>query len=201
MNILWRVHDGYVHERRVRILARHFASLIPRNVSILDVGCGDGRLAREIVALCPGVAVTGIDTLPRPGAVIDVETYDGVRLPFEAETFDFVLFADVLHHTADPGMLLREAARVARRGVLIKDHVVSSRMDHALLSFMDWVGNARYGVKMTYNYATHNQWQSIFAALRLVPVEWRSDLGLYPGLAGLIFDRTLHFITRLERNS
>lgn len=33
------VHDGYVHSRRVRVLAGWLTSLIPQGARVLDVGC------------------------------------------------------------------------------------------------------------------------------------------------------------------
>jgi hypothetical protein len=35
---------------------------------------------------------------------------------------DLIANVDVLHHTTEPMILLREAARVARQVILIKDH-------------------------------------------------------------------------------
>ena len=32
------------------------------------------------------------------------------------------MFTDVLHHTSEPKVLLREAMRVARETILVKDH-------------------------------------------------------------------------------
>ena len=58
----------------------------------------------------------------RETAAIPVTIYDGRTLPFEAAAFDALIIVDVLHHADDPALLLREAARVARRSILIKDH-------------------------------------------------------------------------------
>ena len=55
------------------------------------------------------------------------------------------MFVDVLHHTDDPMVLLREAGRVASGFVLIKDHTQNGILAGRRLRFMDWVGNARHG--------------------------------------------------------
>jgi 16S rRNA G1207 methylase RsmC len=39
-----RLHGGYVVGRRVRVLADNLTGLIPPDVSVLDIGCGDGVL-------------------------------------------------------------------------------------------------------------------------------------------------------------
>jgi len=45
MNLLEEIHGSYVHNRRVRVLARELSALLPANGQVLDVGCGDGLLA------------------------------------------------------------------------------------------------------------------------------------------------------------
>jgi hypothetical protein len=37
---------------------------------------------------------------------------------------DLIANVDVLHHTTEPMILLREASRVARQVILIKDHLL-----------------------------------------------------------------------------
>ena len=80
------------------------------------------------------------------------------------------MFIDVLHHTSDPRVLQREAARVSRRWIIIKDHARTGLGAGPTLRFMDWVGNARYGVALPYNYWRESQWNQAFAGLNLRPV-------------------------------
>ncbi len=61
------------------------------------------------------------------GAVnVDVEYHrnvhvvaDGKRLPFRDKSFDTVILGDSIEHDVDPGAMVRDAARVARRRVVI----------------------------------------------------------------------------------
>ena len=69
---------------------------------VLEIGCGDGRLARRVAGL--GASVTAIDPddeLVRSAVVKALESPDqrlryvigdGQRLPFCGETFDIVIF-------------------------------------------------------------------------------------------------------------
>lgn len=198
MGLLDYSHGGYVHRRRVRVLSGQLARLIPPGSTVLDVGSGDGWLAARIRERVPSLKISGIDTLVRPGSHIQVEPFDGRAIPHGDGSFDFVMFVDVLHHTEDPLILLREAARVARRGVLIKDHLLEGAFAGPTLSFMDWVGNARHGVPLPYNYWPRARWDAAFLEVGLVPGFWNGDLGLYPVPAGWIFGRSLHFIARLD---
>src|SRR5262245_27100825 len=147
MNLLSRAHTSWVHQRRVKVLATRFAGLFPAGTRrVLDVGCGDGLLAQEIKLLRKELEIEGLDVFARPGAAIPVTVFDGRRLPFEKGSFDVVMFSDVLHHAEHPRGLLREAARVARLGLAIKDHLQQGLFAHATLSVMDWIGNAAHGV-------------------------------------------------------
>ena len=65
---------------------------------------------------------------------------NGLHFPVASASFDVVPVSDVLHHTANPTILLREAFRVATRHVLVKDHYREGFAANARLRFMDWVG-------------------------------------------------------------
>ena len=96
-------------------------------------------------------------------------------------------------------VMLREAARVSRRCVLIKDHTRDGFAAGATLRFMDWIGNARYGVALPYNYWPQARWDAAFAELGLRPAKSVTEVGLYPWWANWLFGRRLHFITLLEK--
>src|SRR5437016_8879135 len=198
MNLFRRIHNAQVHQRRVRVLARHLSELIPPNVSILDVGSGDGLLASRVLARRTDLKWVAIDTLARPKTHVPVHPFNGDRLPFADKEFDFVLFVDVLHHSDAPLVLLREGIRVARAGIVIKDHVREGVCAGPTLRFMDWLGNAAWGVRLPYNYWDAAQWKSARERLNLRIEEERIALGLYPWWANWLFGRSLHFISRLR---
>lgn len=197
MSVLDKVHGGYVHNRRVRVLASHLVELLPQNASVLDVGCGDGLLDRLVLDQRPDVSIEGIDVLVRDTAAIVVHHFDGSVIPHPDKSFDVVMFVDVLHHTDDPMVLLREASRVARKAVVIKDHTRNGLLAGPTLRFMDWVGNARHGVVLPYNYWSYKQWTNAFSALGWKTEEWRKHLGAYPFPANALFGRGLHYFARL----
>ena len=198
MRWLGAVHGRFVGERRVRVLARRIAPLLPAGASVLDVGCGDGELAVEIGSLRSDVSIRGVDVMVRPGARIPVDVYDGRRLPEQDQSVDVVMAVDVLHHTDDPETVLAEAARVARTAIIIKDHLADALLADIRLRFMDWVGNAPHGVRLPYNYWRRPRWKAAFLKFGLVIEEWNETLGLYRWPASWIFERELHFLTRLR---
>lgn len=192
------IHQHAIYGRRVRTLARMVASHLSEGARVLDVGCGDGLVDSLIVARRPDLSIEGIDVLVRPNAHIPVTGFDGTTIPFEDESFDSVCFVDVLHHTPDPAALLREAARVARRCIVVKDHRLDGFLAGPTLRFMDWVGNARHGVSLPYNYWPEDRWRSTFAELGLTLREWDDRVPLYAFPLNFAFGRRLHFVSRLE---
>jgi len=194
MTWIERIHQRCVTGRRARILSGHVADLLPRDASVLDVGCGDGQIAWLVGQQRSDVRIRGVDVLVREQTAIPVEPFDGCRLPFDDTSFDVVMFIDVLHHTDDPERLLAESARVARRAVVIKDHLREGLLADATLRFMDRVGNRRHGVALPHNYWTRDQWQEAFRRCDMQIGSWQENLQLYWHPASWLFDRSLHFL-------
>ena len=198
MRLLDRFHGGTIFPRRIEVLAGHVAPLLPPDARILDVGAGDGTLAKRIGDLRPDTQLRGIDVLVRPETQIPVSGFDGHTLPFEKGTFDVVMFVDVLHHTDDPMELLREATRVTASAIVIEDHLREGAFADTTLRFMDRVGNARHGVSLPHTYWTAARWTAAFHELGLQPRSRTRRLGLYPIPAKWLFERNLHFLARFD---
>lgn len=191
-------HSKYISLRRTEVLAHHVSSLIPRAAGVLDVGCGDGEMASILMKQRSDITLQGLDVLVRPHTRISVQCYDGRTIPFPNASFDVVMLMDVLHHSDDPMILLREAARVMRKVLIIKDHLCESAWDNLTLRFMDTIGNARYGVALPYAYWPKRKWFEAFKILGATICEWKTDLGLYPWPTNWVFERSLHFIVCLK---
>jgi SAM-dependent methyltransferase len=93
--------------------------------SVLDVGCGEGALLRAITA---DGAVHGVGLEPEDAAAeraraagLEVRPGRAEALPFGDDSFDVVTLEYVAHHVEHLPRALREAARVARRAVLVLD--------------------------------------------------------------------------------
>ena len=192
------LHHYLAFRRRVQVLASVLSDVIPRDGTLLDVGCGDGTVASLIGTQRPDLSVSGLDVVARPASAIPVELFDGRTIPRADHAVDTVMLVDVLHHADDPEGLLREARRVARRAVVIKDHTREGVLAGPTLRFMDWVGNAPHGVARRYQYWSLAEWRAVFGRLGCRPSLWRDRLDLYPPPASWIFERRLHFLARLD---
>ena len=200
MNIFGRLHGELVFKRRVRVLADAVVgALRPLDgaLTVLDVGCGDGQIAGLVGERLPGSRVEGIEVLRRERTVIPTRIFDGLTIPHADKSFDAVTIVDVLHHAADPRALLREAARVARRAVVIKDHLREGVLAGPTLRFMDYVGNAPHGVRRRYTFWTRPEWDGVWNETGLAVESWDSVARLYPAYASWVFGRGLHFVARL----
>jgi SAM-dependent methyltransferase len=198
MTLVGKLHSKMVFGRRVRVLAQMLAAHVPAQArTLVDIGCGDGQVAHLVAEKCPQLQISGIDILVRPQTWIPVQPFDGVTLPLADQSVDVAMFVDVLHHTNDPLVLLREAKRVARQAILIKDHCKNGLLAGPTLRFMDWVGNAHHGVVLPYNYWSEQRWRAAFAELGLTIDAWTQQIPLYPWPANWIFQRRLHYVARL----
>ena len=199
LSLVKAFHHHWIFQRRVEVLSSLLAEMVPPGSSVLDVGCGDGNIGRLIREKQPGVTVHGLEVMARPACAIEYSLFDGTRFPYEDNSFDVCLFVDVLHHSDDPALLLREAARVSRRYVLLKDHLSENAIDFATLSIMDWVGNQPHGVRSINNYKSHREWDALFAGAGLEIRAWNDSIPLQPFPISAIFSRRLHCVALLAK--
>jgi SAM-dependent methyltransferase len=115
-------HFWFVGRRELvrGLLTRH---LEPAPQRLLDVGCGTGNLAGELLAA--GHRVTALDRLPEALAAARADTHavgllraDASRLPLRSGAFDAITMIDVLEHV-DDAAALAELRRVLRPGGLL----------------------------------------------------------------------------------
>ena len=64
--------------------------------------------------------------------------------------------------------------------------------------FREFSKTAKPGIPLPYNSWPERRWREAFTGLGLTPKIWLNKLGLYTVPANWLFDRSLHFIARLD---
>lgn len=162
-------------KRKAEILEKYFVG----KKRVLDFGCGDLSLSRELIAKNSKLKITGVDVvrLSKDGIPEKLKyiRYDGEKLPFKDKTFDLVLCFYVLHHCDDPEISLRECARVAKENVIIIESVPRNTIEIPIMGFVDWIFNAWkiLQVPVTFKFYSRERWKKLFKRydLRLISEE------------------------------
>jgi ubiquinone/menaquinone biosynthesis C-methylase UbiE len=179
-------------------LARLISSLLPdREAAVLDIGCGNGLFSRDLMTMKPNLHIIGVETVTREDSYIRQSAYDGNILPFADKSFDYAMLINVLHHTDDPARVLREASRVAREGVIVKDHYANTRFDFYNLVAMEMVGNTFSGISQPYHFLSEKEWGGLFGQLHMKSEKLLTRFVSYNRFFDIFLGRNLHFIARL----
>ncbi len=89
--------------------------------TVLDVGCNEGALARDIRSRFPGARVWGMDINPdaiakardvlESGYCLNLDSEGELEQCLGEQTFDTIIAADVLEHTVNPWAVLKQLVR------------------------------------------------------------------------------------------
>jgi len=156
---------------RSKLIIKSYENWLFPADKVLDVGCGNGIVTRELQKKFR-CNMAGTDILKY--ADVDLPFYPITqedRLPFSDNSFDVAMFNDVLHHTANPDTILKEAARVAKRVLIfeIKPTIIAKMYD----VLINKIHNPRMPVPL--NLKDQKEWQDLFSELgfsyttRIVP--------------------------------
>ena len=143
---------------------------------ILDVGCGEGNHLRLFDKL--GLNASGVDASPymirrargRVGGRSTLKVGRAEDLPFDDNEFELAFFINTLEFLDDPLAAMREAGRVARRGVFF-----------GVMNSLSWYGLSAKAQglfrKSFFDHITfYNLWElraHAKAAFGAVPMTWR----------------------------
>lgn len=90
--------------------------------SVLEVGCDCGATLLEIKNRYPNVHVYGSEINEKSAeiaahiATVTIDNIEECNLKYEAETFDYIIFADVLEHLKNPEEVIKYSKTLLKKG-------------------------------------------------------------------------------------
>ncbi|WP_029008342.1 class I SAM-dependent methyltransferase [Azospirillum halopraeferens] len=158
-------YGGYRYDGRWGVVAedmiRHYN--LPEDARILDVGCGKGFLLYEFTRLLPNAQIVGIDisSYAIENAKEEVKPFlqvgDAAKLPFDDQSFDFVVSINTLHNLYLPD-LWSAVSEIERVGKGNAKHIVVEgyRNEREKVNLMYWQLTCRA-------FHTPAEWEWLFA--------------------------------------
>ncbi len=146
-------YGGYRYDGRwipvARDIIAHFG--LRPGMKVLDVGCAKGFLMADLMRVCPGLEVFGLDISDyalrkaEPGLIGRLVRGTCEQLPFADATFDVVLSINTVHNQDRAGVVrsLREIVRVTRnQRAFIQVDSYHTEAERDL--FLEWVLTANF---------------------------------------------------------
>lgn len=115
---------------------------------VLDIGCAKGFLIKDMMRVCPGLEVFGLDISSYAVENSDPEVSDRIivgnaaQLPFDDDSFSVALAVNTIHNLQRDQCIdaLREIERVADRAYVQVDSWLNETQKQM---FLDWVLTAQ----------------------------------------------------------
>ncbi|MEM5778408.1 MAG: class I SAM-dependent methyltransferase [Candidatus Aenigmatarchaeota archaeon] len=170
LNILKPI--AYLDFFRIPAIINELNKYIKNNESILDVGCGDGKILYEFTKI-KNIKPFGVDKYIKKSLIPFIKA-DGKKLPFDDKQFDVSLLIDVLHHTKNMKVILKEVSRVSKK-VIIKDHFYETGFQRIKLKIIDFLFNVLTGTTIPFNFLVLEEWEQLFKSLGLKIVKTNKD--------------------------
>ena len=166
--------------------------------TMLDYGSGTGYISRWLAAKV-GVLPTLADVVEYPNrhrGLPWVRLDDPFHVPAEDRSFDVVLLLFALHHNRYEAQakVVGEAARLARRRVIVMEDTPTDRLDLVLNTVWDKVLNWRHGVPTPCAFRTVGEWLPEFMEHGLEAVHVETYRPKWPTL--MTYHHTLFVLDR-----
>ncbi len=138
-NNYWKTRGSTKYCQRYEI----FANWIKDGASVLDVGCGDGYFGEYLTKEKKNIKYLGCDiseealkiAKQRGLSTLLLDAVNGGLGAFKDNSFDVVVMSEFVEHIINSEEILKEAARIAKKGVLISTPNVAHIRSRVALLF------------------------------------------------------------------
>ena len=114
------------------------------NVSILEIGCGEGYLSKEISKLTKQVISSDISFYAvkktKSDGIANCNVANAEYLPYQSKKFDVIFAIDVVEHLPHPEQFIAEAKRVAKDDAIILISTPNPQSYGAKVKGQEWFG-------------------------------------------------------------
>ena len=163
---------------RSKTLLDTVCDLVPSDDHILDIGSGMCVITEALQQQGRRVTPLDVADLSFTPAIRPI-LYDGMSMPFDDDSFDTALLITVLHHTPHPEAVIQEAARVARK-ILIVEDIYSTTAG----KYFTFAADSLLNLEFTGHPRTNkrdDEWRALFESLglHLTDARYNRALGLF----------------------
>ncbi|MBI3952658.1 MAG: class I SAM-dependent methyltransferase [Candidatus Doudnabacteria bacterium] len=150
---------------RDRELTKRISPFLQKGWSLLDIGTGRGTMAL-LLRQQVGVEPTLTDVVNQNQTDLPwVNMISNARVDVADKSFDAVSLIFVLHHVQtkqEQEKLIQEAARIARKRIVILEDTPNSKISWLMNAAWDWIMNAPKGIPVPFNFRSKKEWQELF---------------------------------------
>lgn len=154
---------------KIELLTPYFK----KKEKVLDFGCGDLAVAKNLKEKCPFLNIRGVDVVSNQNKVKNVSfvLYNGKKLPFSNGIFDTVIAFYVFHHCQNVQESFSECLRVGKR-ILFIEAIPGNNIETYLMGLMDWLYNLwkPEAIPLTYQFFSLEKWERIFKEQKIKSV-------------------------------
>ena len=161
---VWDRIFGWKRRAEARATLLHAQEFLTPGARVLDVGCGIGY-ALSVLERDFSCHALGCDVVTPPTRLKSFVRFDGNRLPYGDKSIDVALLIFVLHHAEEPSVLLREAARVARRAVVVVEDTPQNAIERRWGAMHIRSFNKRHGIPWQGAVRSEEEWRRLFQAM------------------------------------
>lgn len=172
-------------EDELAVLAELAPQEMAHGLEIIELGCGNARMARKLLQQYPGCRVAGLEVDRTQHAKNLAEPQEGLvfidagaeAIPFADASFDLALMLKSLHHVpmAEMARALDEVARVLRPGghLYVSEPVYDGALNEVIRLFND-EGIVRAAAQAAVDQAlAGNRWEQVAERFFEMPVWFR----------------------------